>query len=1594
VIHKVLGHGAKGNPFAYLLKKERSVAAEVVRGDPELCWATIRSLSYRQKYTSLVLSCAEQLPPERERQIIDDYERTAFAGRPEEFVRVWVRHREHGRTELHLVVANVHLPTGKRWSHYYDRADRRLFKAWQELTNLRHGLASPDAPERVRLADLPGKLPADKRPSNRTEQQGQALQFVVGQTTKKGYSVAGFALPGDITTANTYDGAGHVTQQDITGGTLSLRTTAAFDLAGRPTQEVQYASSSANTITTGYSYSSGGRVATATLPGGAQRITESYFDGQLKEVRGDVVRQNASYSVNSSTGNITAATYAGGVTAATINTTTDWLGRKISVTKPAWNNGTATYSWFYNTNGQLWKYTQPGSSGNLADTLYTYDTLGRLYREGLDLNANGALDPASLDRITEQGWTYVNSSGWWLRQTTSTYAQDNNGAATQTAKVETRIDLPGNRLSYVNSFDIFGNVTASYQDVDRTNHKITTTTDTSDSNVNAVSIAYNGLLVQATDTAGITMKYGFDALGRQTQSIDPRTGTTNTAYISNTSLVDNVKDPSNVAQATYTYDAAGRVATATDALNKVARYDYTLRGEKQHEWGDTTTPVEYGYDSTGRQTTMKTFRAGSGWTGSSWPSGSTGTADITKWVYDDATGLLKEKYDSANLDSSGNPIPGAKKVSFTYTQAGQINTRTWARGVVTTYGYSTSTGELTGVSYSNDPTSTTALTYTYNRLGQAATVADYTGTRSFTYNLAGTLELQYEDLPAYLNNRRITYGYDTTAGVAGRLNALKLGNSGNATADQSIGYGYQSDGRFYSLAAGGQTFTYGYTSNSHLVSTVSNSGVGFTDSRGYDPSHDWVDSRSTTVSSVTKASFGYLQDFAGRVTSVAKTGELFNVYGNGSQGLSTNFGYNDRSEVTDTITYLGGTGTVLTGRTDAPGGYTYDNAGNRTNTWHNMHPASYQINALNQCVSRNVPIYFDVAGFSTGTTVTVSKSGGPTDTAARHGQYFFDGYPLSSGPQPTYANLSVTVDGVLSQTLPVFSPGSDEPFAYDDDGNLTSDGRWNYTYDAENRLKSMETKPSAVTAGVPRQWVNTGYDYLGRRVGKNTFSGWNGSSYTVTDFWGRYVYQGWNPIAQIDPNTGNIAKSFYWGVDLSGTMQGAGGVGGLLMVQDGGQSYLPMYDGNGNVMGMIKASDGSIAAAYEYDAFGQTIRESGPWAANNPFRFSTKYTDLESGLVYYGKRYYSPSLGRFVNRDPIEEQGGLNLYLACVNNLVNNWDYLGQVVIIDSKYSMNDNGTVYFDYGRYVYGPNGRSAGPLDFYQPVPSANFTGVLSNLPTNAEAAAAYNATMNDLANGLGAAMQPVITGNMASVDASIGSWGTSFAAQWQGVIDSYAAAGWSAASVAAAQQSQATYNSVAAGISSIRTVTATVSIGTPTVTGWSYAPNNAAAPTATINVVTEIRPPYIEAGVKSNQTVVVNTNNGQIVSSTYNTGTTQLFGIDFSARQLGTNGFSATSTLQNGSTYVTLNGETGSKFVPLNINYNLTVGYNPNTQSAIVLGTHDGFPSYVVTVNGTQVLNFQQTGGVLNLAGSGGVTVVVPPTKVNPPPPANGDPSPTH
>ncbi len=243
-------------------------------------------------------------------------------------------------------------------------------------------------------------------------------------------------------------------------------------------------------------------------------------------------------------------------------------------------------------------------------------------------------------------------------------------------------------------------------------------------------------------------------------------------------------------------------------------------------------------------------------------------------------------------------------------------------------------------------------------------------------------------------------------------------------------------------------------------------------------------------------------------------------------------------------------------------------------------------------------------------------------------------------------------------------PGNPQAMTYDADGNVTNDGIWSYSWDGENRLIRLTTV-AAPSTGYPQITLTFRYDYLGRRVEKLVID--NASNRLLTGR--RFLYDGWNLIAEYALNpqlsTLSLFRSYTWGLDITRTLTDAGGVGALLQIADhrSGKTYFPAYDGNGNITALVNSSTGAVAAAYEYSPFGEPLRADAPDSvvADQPFRFSTKYTDSETGLVYYGRRYYDPKQGRFLGRDSIEELGGRNLYGFCGNNGVNRWDMLGNL---------------------------------------------------------------------------------------------------------------------------------------------------------------------------------------------------------------------------------------------------------------------------------------------------------------------------------------------
>lgn len=403
--------------------------------------------------------------------------------------------------------------------------------------------------------------------------------------------------------------------------------------------------------------------------------------------------------------------------------------------------------------------------------------------------------------------------------------------------------------------------------------------------------------------------------------------------------------------------------------------------------------------------------------------------------------------------------------------------------------------------------------------------------------------------------------------------------------------------------------------------------------------------------------------------------------------------------------------------------FTYDEAGNRltkreggddtategTPTIPNgTRGHTYATNVLNQYTSIANPVssgkqQFEVTGRrATSTTNIVITSPDSTPTSATAGyQSTSSGLhywrrldntaPTTTPPGNfgSYEFVTVTADGSTTDGGSQFLPHPNETREYDADGNLRNDSRWKYEWDAENRLTVLTTRYAA-SSGAPGIRLNYGYDGLARRIWSSKSTSTDGTNWVIASL-ETFLYDGWNLVMRItikidSPNQGDATarQSYVWGPDNvsrpdgHSTWQDGGGTGGLLMVLDKnanaysntGDNFFPLMDRMGNVTGYRSSDSGSapvLSAVYEYDAFGREMKSLGLTSAYSnanigdilPFRFSTKFSDFDSGLTYYGYRYYDPVAGRWPSRDPIEEEGGSALYGMVGNDTVNHMDSLG-----------------------------------------------------------------------------------------------------------------------------------------------------------------------------------------------------------------------------------------------------------------------------------------------------------------------------------------------
>ncbi len=232
--------------------------------------------------------------------------------------------------------------------------------------------------------------------------------------------------------------------------------------------------------------------------------------------------------------------------------------------------------------------------------------------------------------------------------------------------------------------------------------------------------------------------------------------------------------------------------------------------------------------------------------------------------------------------------------------------------------------------------------------------------------------------------------------------------------------------------------------------------------------------------------------------------------------------------------------------------------------------------------------------------------------------------------------------------------GSTSP-SYDPNGNLLYNGDdATYTWNINNRLLTV-AKANGDTGSYR-------YDPLGRRVARRASI----ASVTTETY---YLHNGWNVELEHDGTRYTHRRS--WGLDLSGSLQGAGGVGGLIMTEhldasgNASHNYYPSYDGNGNITALID-HQGNLAATWRYDAYGNTLATTGDPSLEN-YRFSTKPYDELTGFYYYGYRYYDPQTGRWPSRDPIGQIGSFEWFSRRTQILLQESEYLKTTWVYGSR---------------------------------------------------------------------------------------------------------------------------------------------------------------------------------------------------------------------------------------------------------------------------------------------------------------------------------------
>jgi RHS repeat-associated protein len=743
-------------------------------------------------------------------------------------------------------------------------------------------------------------------------------------------------------------------------------------------------------------------------------------------------------------------------------------------------------------------------------------------------------------------------------------------------------------------------------------------------------------------------------------------------YDASNGLPNTIKNQNNKT-ATITYNAKGQPLTIVDRKNQSTNFTYAPNGLDVTSVTNAKNKVIASYTYNAFHQPLSTTDG----------AGITTTMTYTAWGAP-ATSTVAGKTTTYNYDTLGrlsSVTQGAiTQAGYTYDEKNRLKTQTDASGLAVSYEYN-NIDKLTRIVYPD----TTDIKYEYVCCGLVGAVKDRANRWTF---------YDYDEM------KRLTRVQDASARVIylsydanGNLTHLQDSRGGNTRWEYDPNdrlvkkvydnntyeaYSYGPNGKMASRRnARGQVISYAYDDNDNLtlVDYPTMPDVSFT--------YNQLDKPLTMTDGLGTSTFGY--DDLARVTSVDgpfandTVGYAYNAMGqrqslglNGSQAVGYSYDALNRLQTIISSAgsfgygYLGNTGQVsqITLPNNTKTNYAY-NGLNQLEAIENTKGSGLSSSRISRYVynldARGVRTYSDQQVGSSAVQrvnytydpvgqLTLEASVPDAGGNGYSNSFSFDatGNRLSSTSASSNGGTSTSnessyasnrLNQLVSLTTSTAGGTTTNTLSYDEDGNLrhlgaTPTSGTFYDYDDNDRLSAVVTKNASGTNSGKSEFLYDGMDRL--RVSR-TFV-WQNNAW-VQNGEVRRVYDGMDVVQERD--AGNNTLAFY---------TRSGNIGGILARTNAQGNLFYHYDGSGNVSQLTDGT-GTTVGAYKYDAFGNNLSATGTAASAQPYRYSTK--EQLGGLLSYGYRFYNPSFGRWINRDPIAEKGGLNLYGMVENSPTN-----------------------------------------------------------------------------------------------------------------------------------------------------------------------------------------------------------------------------------------------------------------------------------------------------------------------------------------------------